>query len=101
MEIEGRANSREGPTPKNLAEVFVEFEPVREDPKDEQEDSKTEQHQCGHDTRSVPDVSSGVRDQVMKGQANKVVNPGLTPQERQRRRTSSGRTLQVSGERAP
>jgi hypothetical protein len=61
-----RESSREGPATKNLAEVFVELEPVRENSEDEQEDGKTEQHQRRHDAHGIPDLSSSFRDEVVE-----------------------------------
>ena len=51
-------NLRERPATKNLAEVFMELEPVREDSEHEKEAGKTEQHHCGHYAHSVPNLSS-------------------------------------------
>lgn len=51
--------------------MFVDLEPVREDPEHEQEDSKTEQHHSTHDANSVPNFSSGRCHEAMEGQAKK------------------------------
>jgi len=68
-EKDKRENSRERPTTKNLAEMFVELEPVWEDPKEEQEDGETKQHNSGHDADGVPNLSSGSCHEAMERQA--------------------------------
>lgn len=62
---------RERPTTKNLAKMFVELEPVWEDPKEEQEDGKTEQHNSRHDTDGIPNLSSGRCYEAMERQTMK------------------------------
>ena len=53
-------DSRERPAAKNLAEVFVELEPVREYSEYEQKDGESEQHHSRHYAHSVPDFSGGL-----------------------------------------
>jgi len=70
-EIRKEGNLRERPATENLAEMFVELEPVWEDPEEEQEDGKTEQHHSRHDADCVPNLSSGRCHEAMEGQAVK------------------------------
>ena len=51
--------------------MFVELEPVREDPKQEQEDGETEEHQPTHDAASVPNFSSGRCHETMDRQSER------------------------------
>jgi hypothetical protein len=62
-------NLRERPATKNLAQVFVELEPVREDSEQEQEDGKAEQHHSGHDADRIPNLSGGLCHEAMERQA--------------------------------
>ena len=64
-----KENLRERPATKNLAEMFMEFEPVREDSKQEQKGSKAKQHHCGHNAHSIPNLSGGRRHESMERQA--------------------------------
>jgi len=51
--------------------MFVELEPVREDPEEEQEDGKAEEHNSGHHADCVPNLSSGRCHEAMERQAMK------------------------------
>ena len=66
-----RRDLRERPAAENLAEMFVELEPVREDSENEQEDGETEQHYCRHDAHSVPNLSRGFCYEAMARQAKR------------------------------
>ena len=64
-----KRNARERPATKNLAQMFVELEPVRENSEREQEDGETEQHHSGHDAGGIPNLSCGRCHEVVKWQA--------------------------------
>ena len=49
--------------------MFVELEPVREDPEEEQENGKTKQHNSRHDTDGVPNLPGGGCHEAMERQA--------------------------------
>ena len=51
--------------------MFVKLEPVREDPEEEQEDGKTEQHNSRHDADGIPNLSGSRCHETVEGQAMK------------------------------
>lgn len=48
---------RQRPATKDFIEVLVELEPIRENSEHKEENSQPVEHQGGHDTGGVPDLS--------------------------------------------
>ncbi len=63
----GRRNEKWGwaLTSKDLAEVLVDFEPVREQAKREEEDGKTEKEKSDEHARGEPDLAGQRRDEIV------------------------------------
>ena len=59
------------PAAKDLVEVLVELEPVRQDAEEEQEHGKPVEQQARHHARRVPDLTRHWRDEVVRVQAAK------------------------------
>ena len=90
-----RGSLRERPAAEDLAEVFVELEPVRKDSENEQENGKTEQHNSGHYAHSVPNFPSGLCHETMERQTKREAHVERTPRCKRRKHTFAGRYLRV------
>ena len=60
------------PTSKDLTEVLVHLEPIRQQTKREEEDSKAKEEHPDHHTRREPDFACERRDEIMLGKTKKI-----------------------------